>query len=140
MYRHSVITAFLGQTTDRFHKYNEPKTVDEKFAMVAGTPGLEAVEIIFPYEVKDPAETKALLDKHGLKVAAINVNIKAEPEFRSGGITSSDPAVRARAVQIVKDAKDFAVAVGADKVTCCPLGDGYEFNFQADYISVWDRL
>jgi hypothetical protein len=35
MFRHSVITAFLGQTKDRFHVYNEPKTVDEKFAMVA---------------------------------------------------------------------------------------------------------
>lgn len=140
MYKHSVITAFLGQTSDRFHKYNEPKTVDEKFAMVAATPGLEAVEIIFPYEVSDAKETKALLNKHGLKVSAINVNIKAEPEFRGGGITSPDSAVRARAVRIVKDAKDFAVAVGADKVTCCPLGDGYEFNFQADYITIWERL
>lgn len=135
-----MITAFMGQTKDRFHEYNEPKTVDEKFAMVAATPGLEAVEIIYPYEVSDPAETKKLLNKHGLKVSAVNVNIKAEPEFRSGGITSPDAEVRARAVQIVKDAKDFAVAIGADKVTCCPLGDGYEFNFQADYVAVWERL
>ena len=140
MYRHSVITAFLGRTTDRFHQYNDPKTVDEKFAMVAATPGLEAVEIIYPYEVSDPAETAALLKKHDLAVSAVNVNIKAEPEFRSGGITSPKAEVRARAVQIVKDAKDFARAVGADKVTCCPLGDGYEFNFQADYIAVWERL
>jgi xylose isomerase len=140
MFRHSVITAFLGQTKDRFHVYNEPKTVDEKFAMVAATPGLEAVEIIYPYEVSDADETKALLKKHGLQVSAVNVNIKAEPEFRSGGITSPITEVRAKAVQIIKDAKDFAVAIGADKVTCCPLGDGYEFNFQADYIAVWERL
>lgn len=140
MYKHSVITGFLGQTKDRFHTYNEPKTVDEKFAAVAAIPGLEAVEIVYPYEVKDPAETRALLDKYGLAVSAVNVNIKAEPEFRSGGITSPNPEIRSRAVQFIKDAKDFAVAIGADKVTCCPLGDGYEFNFQADYIAVWDRL
>jgi hypothetical protein len=48
VYKHSIITSFLGQTTDRFHKYNAPKTVDEKFAMVAATPGLEAVEVVYP--------------------------------------------------------------------------------------------
>jgi xylose isomerase len=41
--------------------------------------------------------------------------------------------VREKAVRFIKDAKDFAQAVGADKVTCCPLGDGYEFSFQYDY-------
>jgi len=30
-------------------------------------------------------KTKALLKKYELKVAAINVNVKAEPEFRNGG-------------------------------------------------------
>jgi xylose isomerase len=30
--------------------------------------------------------------------------------------------------------------VGADKVTCCPLGDGYEFAFQYDYAQAWKRL
>jgi xylose isomerase len=30
--------------------------------------------------------------------------------------------------------------VGADKVTCCPLGDGYEFSFQYDYAQAWKHL
>jgi len=42
--------------------------------------------------------------------------------------------------QFIKDAKDFAEQVGADKVTCCPLGDGYEFSFQTDYVKSWRRL
>ena len=73
-------------------------------------------------------------------MAAINVNVKAEPEFRAGGLTSTDPAIRQRAVQFIKDAKDFAQAVGANKVTCCPLGDGYEFAFQCDYAQMWKYL
>jgi xylose isomerase len=32
------------------------------------------------------------------------------------------------------------VAVGANKVTCCPLGDGYEFAFQYDYAKAWKHL
>ncbi|MGD8899919.1 MAG: TIM barrel protein, partial [Desulfobacterales bacterium] len=72
--------------------------------------------------------------------AAVNVNVKAEPEFRNGGLTSHDKAVRDKAVRFIKEAKDFAAAVGADKVTCCPLGDGYEFSFQYDYATTWKYL
>jgi xylose isomerase len=48
--------------------------------------------------------------------------------------------VRAKAVAFIKEAKEFARAAGADKVTCCPLGDGYEFAFQADYARAWKHL
>jgi len=66
--------------------------------------------------------------------------VKAEPEFRNGGLTSHDAAIREKAVQFIRDAKDFAAAIGADKVTCCPLGDGYEFSFQYDYARAWKYL
>ncbi len=98
------------------------------------------MEIVFPYEVKEAGATKSLLDKYNLGVAAVNVNVKAEPEFRNGGLTSTDPAIRAKAVAFIKQAKDFAAGVGADKVTCCPLGDGYEFSFQYDYAQAWKHL
>lgn len=136
----SLITAFLGQTKDRFHTYNEPLTIEQKFELMTQIDGMDGVEIIYPYEVSDAVEIKALLEKYNLKPAAVNVNVKAEPEFVSGGLTSDDPEVRARAVKFIKDSKDFAKAIGADKVTCCPLGDGYEFNFQYDYAKTWKYL
>ena len=136
----AIITGFLSRTKDRFHEYNEPLSVDEKFAMLAGFEGYDGVEIVYPYEVSDAAETRALLDKQGLKVAAVNVNVKAEPEFVSGGLTSLDKGVRDKAVKFIKDAKDFAIELGADKVTCCPLGDGYEFSCQYDYALAWKHL
>jgi len=125
---------------NRFHEYNQPLTLEEKFQLMTRIEGYEGVEIVFPYEVRDPAETRKLLDKYGLEVAAVNVNVKAEPEFRNGGLTSLNAATRARAVQFIKDSKDFAAAIGADKVTCCPLGDGYEFSFQNDYATMWRYL
>ncbi|MCB2173841.1 sugar phosphate isomerase/epimerase [bacterium] len=140
MLKMAIITGFLSKTKDRFHEYNLPLSLDEKFRMMTEIPGYSGVEIVFPYEVSDARETKVLLDCHGLAVAAVNVNVKAEPEFRNGGLSSTEPAVRAKAMQIIKDAKDFAAAVGADKVTCCPLGDGYEFAFQYDYAAAWRHL
>lgn len=140
MLKLAIITGFLSQTKDRFHNYNTPLSLDEKFALMAKIEGYSGVEIVYPYEVQDVSATKAALAKHSLSVAAINVNVKAEPEFRNGGLTAADPAIRAKAVQFIKDAKDFAANVGADKVTCCPLGDGYEFSFQYDYATSWRHL
>ena len=140
MLKLAIITGFLSQTKDRFHNYNAPLSLDEKFALMAKIEGYSGVEIVYPYEVQDVLATKTALAKHSLAVAAINVNVKAEPEFRNGGLTSTDPAIRAKAVQFIKNAKNFAADVGADKVTCCPLGDGYEFSFQYDYAASWKHL
>jgi xylose isomerase len=140
MFRFSVITTFLGQSKDRFHVYNKDASLEQKFQMASDLPGYDGVEIVYPYEVNDPSETKRLLDKYGLSVSAVNVNVKAEPEFIDGGLTSADPAIRARAVKFITEGKDFAASIGAPRVTCCPLGDGFEFVFQKDYGALWRRL
>jgi len=136
----AIITGFLSRTKDRFHEYNEPLTLEEKFQLMTRIEGYDGVEVVYPYEVSDPVHTRSLLDKYGLKAAAVNVNVKAEPEFRSGGLTSHNPDTRSKAVRFIKESKDFAAEIGADKVTCCPLGDGYEFSFQYDYATMWRYL
>ncbi len=140
MLKMGIITGFLSQTKDRFHEYNKPLGLDQKFELMTKIEGYDGVEIVYPYEVSDPVKTKEILNEYGLNIAAINVNVKAEPEFRNGGLTSHDKEVRAKAVRFIKEAKDFAADVGADKVTCCPLGDGYEFAFQYDYARTWKYL
>ena len=140
MLKMAVITGFLSRTKDRFHEYNAPLDINQKFALLREIDGYDGVEIVYPYEVQDPVQTRELLRKYRLSIAAVNVNVKAEPEFRNGGLTSHDKAVRAKAVRFIKEAKDFAAAAGADKVTCCPLGDGYEFSFQYDYARTWRYL
>ncbi len=140
MPKHSVITSFLSKTKDRFHEYNEEKTLEEKFQMISQLEGIEAAEVVFPYEVSSVDELNHLKEKYKTGLSAVNVNVKAEPEFRNGGLTSTVKSIREKAVQFIKDAKDFARQVGADKVTCCPLADGYEFSFQTDYGESWRYL
>ena len=138
--KHAVICAFLGQTRDRFHEYNEARDLEEKLKLAGQIPDISGVEAVYPYEVNDAPRLIALLKQYNLSLAAINVNVKAEPEFRDGGLTSIDKAIRDKAVRFIKEAKDFARAVGANKVTCCPLGDGYEFNFHCHYAEMWRYL
>ncbi|MEE4165071.1 MAG: sugar phosphate isomerase/epimerase family protein [Desulfocapsaceae bacterium] len=136
----AIITSFLSKTKDRFHEYNTMLDLEGKFELLSQIEGYSGVEIVHPYEVNEAKETKAALKKYNLEVAAVNVNVKAEPEFRNGGLTSLEQQVREKAVQFIKNAKDFAADIGADKVTCCPLGDGYEFSFQNDYALAWRHL
>ena len=138
--KHAVICAFLGQTRDRFHQYNEVRDLEEKLKLAGQIPDVSGVEAVFPYEVKDTSQLIELLKKNNLSLAAINVNVKAEPEFRDGGLTSIDKPIREKAIRFIKEAKDFAKAVGANKVTCCPLGDGYEFSFHCHYAKMWHYL
>lgn len=140
MLKMGIITGFLGKTKDRFHEYNETLDLEAKFKLMSEIDGMDGVEIVYPYEVSEAEKVKALLKKYDLNVAAVNVNVKAEPEFRNGGLTSSNRIIREKAVQFIKDSKDFAQAIGADKVTCCPLGDGFEFSFQYDYAESWKHL
>jgi xylose isomerase len=138
--KYSVISSFLSKTKDRFHEYNEQLTLEKKFQKASEIEGIGAMECVFPYEVNDPKETLALMKKYNLDISAVNVNVKVEPEFRMGGLTSKDPKIRERAVQFIKDGKDFAADIGVNKITICPLGDGYEFSFQANYKDNWNRL
>jgi xylose isomerase len=136
----AIIGGFLGKTKDRFHEYNEPLDLEGKFESLSKLEGYDGLELVYPYEVNDAQQVKGLMQKYGVGLAAVNVNVKGEPEFQNGSVSSSDPEVREKAVRFIKEAKDFAVEVGADKVTCCPLADGYEFSFQVDYDEAWDNL
>lgn len=138
--KHAVIAGFLGRTKDRFHEYNRSLSLDERLGMLTKIDGMDGAEVVYPYDIADADELRRLLQKHTVSLAAINVNVKGEPEFRDGSLTSGDPAVRKKALGFIREAKEFASVVGANKVTCCPLADGYEFSFHKDYGAAWDRL
>jgi xylose isomerase len=138
--KHAIITAFLGALRDRFCEYQESRTLEQKLNIMRSIPGVSGAEVVFPYEVPEAEALLELLASTGLSVSAVNVNIKGEREFAEGALTSPDTAVRARAVDLIKRAKDYARAIGADKVTCCPLSDGYDYAFHTHYVRAWERL
>ena len=138
--KQGVIIGFLGKTQDRFSEYQSPASTEQKLEMVSRIDGFDGVEMVFPYENTTPEETKALMDKYKLNFAAINVNVKKEAEWVAGSMSRADKGVRDRAVTMIKRAKDFAKAVGAPHVTCCPLSDGYDMLFQVNYREAWKNL
>ena len=41
---------------------------------------------------------------------------------------------------MIKRGKDYAEAVGAPHVSCCPLADSYDVLFQVDYSTAWKYM
>jgi len=138
--KQAIIMSFMGKLRDRFCEYHELKTPEEKIAAIAQVRGAQGVEIVFPYECEDMEGVKKALNEHDLGVAAVNVNIKGEPEFASGSSSVTSNHIRKRAIQFIRDAMDAAAELGTDKVTCCPLSDGYDYLFQVNYHHAWENM
>ena len=138
--KHAIITAFLGLLRDRFCEYQEPRTFEQKLDLMRRIPGVSGAEVVHPYEVPEPDALLALCAARQLEVSAVNVNVKADRDFVEGSISSPHPEVRAKAVDFIKRAKDYAHAIGVDRVTCCPLSDGYDYAFHTHYVRAWERM
>lgn len=138
--KHSIIMAFMGGQKDRFCTYFENSTPAEKIKKIQQVEGIDGVEIVYPFEIEDTQETIKLLKEADLEVAAVNANIKAGPEQQAGSSSVHDKRIRDDAVRILKEAMDVAAEMGADKVTTCPLTDGYDYLFTADYIESWQNM
>ena len=138
--KHAIITSFLGKLRDRFCEYQEPLSIEQKLERMTRIPGVSGAEVVHPYEVETTEVMQSHLRRLKLDISAINVNIKADPIFANGSLTSPDPLVRRKACEMIKAAKDYAQALGADKVTCCPLSDGYDYPFHTDYRKAWSRM
>ena len=89
--------------------------------------GLDLVDFNHPQHLDaagvSVAEAKAALDAAGLKAGA--VCLRYPKEFGAGALTHPDPAVRARAVELTKQACERAASLGAKEVVIWSAFDGY---------------
>ena len=69
----AIITAFLGETRNRYMVYQGNRGLAEKFAMLSRIPGADGVELCYPIDFENPAELAELLKRHGVGVAGISI-------------------------------------------------------------------
>ena len=139
--KHAVMVGLMGRQADRFHQYQPRREFAECLALAASVPGIDGVEVVYPQDFggKLPQTVKTIKDS-GLAVSAVNLNVKGDDCYRAGSFTNPDAKVRAHAVAEMKTALDLAAELGAGMITCCPLIDGHNYAFQADYLKQWAWL
>jgi xylose isomerase len=131
----------LGRTYDRFHEYQPAKTLAEVLAMAKSVRGMDGIEIVYPQNFRpDPKQTVSMIKDMGLEVSAVNLNVKGDKYWQTGSFTSPDPKLRAQAVAEMKITMDLAAELSAGMITCCPLIDGHNYNFEGDYLKQWPWL
>ena len=138
--KHAVMIGLLGQQRDRFHTYTEPRPLTERLEMLRRIPGCQGIEVVYPAEFRDLEAGASQVRSSGWPVSAVNLNVKGDAKWRNGSFTATDVAIRADAVRDLKVCMDLAAELGSDLVTCCPLIDGHNYPFQADYVQQWHWL
>ena len=138
--KHSVMVSLMGRQADRFHQYQPARDLAERLDMVRRVRGVDGIEVVYPSDFADPKRSVAMIQDAGLPVSAVNLNVKSAQKWQSGSFTATDPQLRADAVADLKIAMDLAAELEAWMVTCCPLIDGHNYAFQADYVRQWRWL
>jgi xylose isomerase len=130
----------MGKIADRFHEYQPSQTLAERLEMIRQIPGVDGIEIVYPGDFLDVNETLDMVKNSGLAVSAVNLNVKSQKKWQQGSFTAPDPHVRKAAVADMVFAMDLAAELNTAMITCCPLIDGHNYNFQVDYLKQWAWL
>src|SRR5690554_3278467 len=138
--KNSIIVGILGRYADRFHEYQPARSFLENLKVATSIPGIEGLEVVYPQDFTDEKTSIQAIKDTGLPVSAVNLNVKSEAKFKNGSFTNPDQSIRAEAVSYLKSAMDLAAELGTDMVTCCPLIDGHDYNFQVNYLDQWRWL
>lgn len=131
--KYAVITGFMGQLQDRFATYGVQRNFEEMVQVASTIKGCSGLEVVYPQQVKDPVKAKKILEENGMGVAALNVNVKGEPKWLYGSISSPDAGTRKEAVEYMKTGLDYAAELGCNKVTISFLNDGSDYPFELDF-------
>lgn len=134
--KYSVFISNVASCNDRYcAAYGREFSIEEMFQRVKSIPSITAVDIVLTENFKNNIDVvKNCLKETGLEVGAIAVDTFANPLYKKGSFSSTEPDVRRRAIEDAKQAIDFAAEIGCKIVTIWPGQDGYDYIFAADYI------
>lgn len=135
----SANLAFFGAQKNRFTQYQPGRDLEVRLDMASRIDGLDGVELKYPADFGDIALVEDLLEKYDFELSAVNVGTKDAEHFRYGALSAADDAARQKAIDRLRAGMDLAAELGAGLVTTCPLADAYDYPFQLDYTTTWER-
>lgn len=131
----------IGPGTDPFGgPTREPIPILDRLPIIAeaGITYFEAHDSEIPITEVEAAKTRA--DKLGLKCGMYTPSFFADPIFKDGAMTSSDPAIRKIAVLNAKRAVDAALVLEAPTVVFWNGREGFDFVLAKNGQEAFKRL
>ncbi|MET1416716.1 sugar phosphate isomerase/epimerase family protein [Roseibium sp. HPY-6] len=139
-FKNSILLGTIGRYSDRFHEYQKHRSLEERLELALKIPLTDGIEPVYPQDLGHDGEAVGLVEKSGLEVSAVNVNVKTEELFRRGSFTSREANVRETATEYLKTAMDISAELGAKMISVCPLIDGWDYPFEVNYQDQWRWL
>jgi xylose isomerase len=121
--------------------YGEPVTVLEAIDLAGKVGELTYVDINYPFfggADIDVAAVEAALARNKLEVIGITPEIYTRV-FAKGAFTNPDPGVRRLANELCSEAAEVVRHFGAQYVKLWPGQDGWDYPFQVDHRTLWQR-
>ena len=122
--------------------YGERLTTDQLIRAATQVEGLIGVEVVGLWHVNDSnVETiRQQIRNAGLEVTCVTPDIWASGKWGWGSFAANDPAIRRDAIQEVKKSMEWARQLNCEVVDLWFGQDGYDYPFQTDYLTAWDRI
>ncbi|MEA4972689.1 MAG: sugar phosphate isomerase/epimerase family protein [Candidatus Metalachnospira sp.] len=133
-----------GMCTDRYvgEGYKPKMDLKERIEHIGKIKSAAGIEITYPGDINENnyAEFKPILDKYGLSISGMGVEIVCDKEWATGSLSSPVQEVREKAITLVKKAMDFAAEINVNVVSLWMGQDGFDYLFQTDYVKAWNDL
>lgn len=122
--------------------YGDRFPTDQLIQMATQVEGLAGVELVGMWHVNDDnvEQIRRQISAAGLEVTCVTPDIWASPKWGRGSFTSNDPAIRRAAVHEVKKSMEWAKQLNCEVIDLWFGQDGYDYPFQGDYLTAWDRI
>lgn len=134
----------FGSTADRYvlSGYKPKVSVSEMIKAASKVPDLQGVELVETWHInkENAGEVITELKQYKLQVVLLLPDLWASAKWGMGSFASNDEKIRQDAADATKRAMDLAEKIGCNLIDVWLGQDGYDYPFQADYISAWERI
>ncbi|MGQ9516981.1 MAG: sugar phosphate isomerase/epimerase family protein [Anaerolineae bacterium] len=122
--------------------YGKRLTTEELIQAATRVEGLTGVEVVGFWHVNDDNVDRVYrqIRDAGLEVTCVTPDIWASAKWGWGSFASNDPEIRRQAIHEVKKSMAWAKQMHCEIVDLWFGQDGYDYPFQADFLSAWDRI
>lgn len=118
-----------------------PNNVIDLIERASSVKNMDRIVLNYPdhFEKLEPNAIRQAAEQSGMEIDAVNIRFPRE-EFIFGAFSSSDEALRKKAVDLCKAGIDIAGNVGTDHFVLWLGPDGWDYPFEVDYIACWELL
>jgi xylose isomerase len=138
MRKYSAILGNLGNTCDRFcGSYKDNPSSKEMLERAGKIEGITGIELVGTWDIRpdNVSEMKKTIEGLGLECVSIIPDLFADKLWCRGTISCRDKAIRAKAMEYLRQMCDIAREMNCGIINLWPGQDGYDYPLQGDLLN-----